>query len=332
MKDLNRYPLYMGTEVSCRILGIDPLDMIARAGLEELVLSNGFGRATAGQYFDAWNAIDELCDRPDLVTYLGTNIARGPVIPPFFALLCAPNLEIGLSRLTHYKSLLGPTFLQAFRKDDLLWLEFESADPSLEVPPSLGAVHLVYFVEATRLATATSVSPVLARLNGSEPRLYEIADHLGVVPELGANCSLAYKVKDAQRTFISQNPRLWEDFEKDLNHDLELLRRSGSLTSQVRAALINLFPSGRCSADDISTSMSISRSTLQRRLRKENTSFQSILDETRKELAIRYLTKSSLPNSEIAALLAYRDTNSFSRAFRRWINLSPGDFRAQSSL
>ncbi|MGK8236159.1 helix-turn-helix domain-containing protein [Roseovarius sp. MS2] len=71
----------------------------------------------------------------------------------------------------------------------------------------------------------------------------------------------------------------------------------------------------------------ISRSTLQRRLREEGTSYQAVLDVMRRDMAIRYLTKTTLRADEIASVLAYRDANSFSRSFRRWTGLSPLAFR-----
>ncbi|MFJ5776202.1 helix-turn-helix domain-containing protein [Streptomyces sp. NPDC093094] len=39
--------------------------------------------------------------------------------------------------------------------------------------------------------------------------------------------------------------------------------------------------------------------------------------------ARRYLADRSLPTSQVAYLLAYDDTNSFYRAFRRWTGLTP---------
>ena len=57
------------------------------------------------------------------------------------------------------------------------------------------------------------------------------------------------------------------------------------------------------------------------------TTFQKILDKTRKDLALRYLTKSTLAIEEISHLLAYSDPNSFFRSFRRWTGSSPSDLR-----
>lgn len=319
----------MGTEVCCRILGIDPSVMLRAARLEDLVQPNGEVRVTATQYFDAWNTLENLTDHPNYITHLGITIARGPVIPTFFAFSCAPNLETGLKRLSLYKSLLGPTQMRVFREEELLRVEYHSADAALEVPPSLGALHLVYFVEAARLASAHHMIPVSATLGASKQLRHEIAGHLGVMPERGEFSALAYSMIDAQRPLISENARLWKDFEEDLKQQLQQQKNSSSVASQVGSTLRELLPMGRSSAEDVCYSLAMSRSTLQRTLRGEGTSFQRVLDDTRNELAIRYLTKSSLDLNEIALLLGYRDPNSFSRAFRRWTGRAPGDLRGK---
>ncbi|MEM8500529.1 MAG: helix-turn-helix domain-containing protein [Pseudomonadota bacterium] len=330
MSDEKKYSLWMGTEVCCRILGIDPVEMLRSADLEDLRQPNGEVRVTAAQYFDAWNALERLTDHPCHITFLGVTIARGPVIPTFFALTCAPNLETGLRRLSLYKSLLGPTQLRVFREHDLFWIEFHSADAALDVPSGLGALNLVYLVEAVRLATADHIIPASASLRGTKHERHDIAGHLGVMPEDGDFNAVAYTMADARRSFVSENPRLWSDFEADLHEQIEHQRTWSSVAAQVRATLIELFNMGRFGAEDVCYSLGMSRSTLQRSLRNEKTSFQVVLDKTRQELAIRYLTKSSLHINEIALLLAYRDPNSFSRAFRRWTGRAPYELRNET--
>src|SRR6056297_2322250 len=86
-------------------------------------------------------------------------------------------------------------------------------------------------------------------------------------------------------------------------------------------------PAGRTGAEDVARALGISRSTLQRRLREDGTSYQDVLDATRRDMAIRYLTKTTLRADEIANILAYRDANSFSRSFRRWTGQAPVAFR-----
>ena len=70
----------------------------------------------------------------------------------------------------------------------------------------------------------------------------------------------------------------------------------------------------------------LSRSTLLRRVGEEGTG-QSLLNETRRELAIRYLIKCDLNNQQIAHLVGQRDPNAFQRAFRTWTGMTPRELR-----
>ena len=70
-----------------------------------------------------------------------------------------------------------------------------------------------------------------------------------------------------------------------------------------------------------------SERTLHRRLAAEGTSFQRLLDDTRRELAQHYLGQRNLSLADIAYLLGFSDQSSFFRAARRWFGSSPRDYR-----
>lgn len=331
MDNSQTYSLFMATDVACRILGVDPVLMLETAGLGALPYGRTEVRGTAQQYFDCWNTMEVLSPRPDYVPHLGIAIARGPVIPVFFTLSCAPDMETGMMRLAQFKSLLGPTVMRVFRDGPLLRLEFESVDIHAPMPPSLGALQLVTAVENIRGATAHPVCAVAAGFDGSEEDRRMIAGHLGVMPERSAAAYIAFSPEDAKRRFISENSALWADIEADLKLQLAAQNDQWPVADRVRGALVDLMPSGRTGAEDVALALGISRSTLQRRLREEGTSYQAVLDDTRRDMAIRYLTKTTLRADAIASVLAYRDANSFSRSFRRWTGLSPLAFRQQAT-
>jgi AraC-like DNA-binding protein len=67
--------------------------------------------------------------------------------------------------------------------------------------------------------------------------------------------------------------------------------------------------------------------TFIRKLKVEETSYQSLLDEVRKELVVWYLSNGSMTIEQIADQLGYADTSNFSRVFRRWFNQTPSEFR-----
>ena len=327
MERSETYSLFMATDVVCRILGIDPHVMLETAGLSQLARGRSELRVTAAQYFDTWNTMEVLSPRGDYVPYLGVAISRGPVIPVFFTLSCAPNLETGLMRLAQFKSLLGPIRMRVFWEDGLLRLEYDSADDRSTLPPTLGALQLVCTLENVRSATAHLVRPLWAGFNGSEAERRQIAGEMGLMPERSSVTFMAFSPEDAKRPFISENPDFWADIEADLNLQLAAQNDHLPVASRVQGALVDLMPLGRIGAEDVADILKLSRSTLQRRLRDEGTTYQELLDRTRRDMAIRYLTKTILRADEIANVLAYRDANSFSRSFRRWTGLSPIAFR-----
>ena len=77
--------------------------------------------------------------------------------------------------------------------------------------------------------------------------------------------------------------------------------------------------------------MAISSRTLRRKLDTENTSFRAVVEEERKQMAFQLLTDSDMKIDELAAHLGYTDTSSFTRAFRRWSDCSPRDYRQSAN-
>lgn len=79
--------------------------------------------------------------------------------------------------------------------------------------------------------------------------------------------------------------------------------------------------------ENIAATLNMSKRSLQRKLKTENTSFQSILDQIRKELALDYLQNSQIPTKEISFLLGYNEVSAFGRALKKWTNKTPSSYR-----
>jgi len=71
----------------------------------------------------------------------------------------------------------------------------------------------------------------------------------------------------------------------------------------------------------------MSESTMRRKLRAEESTFQGVLDRVRTQLAYEYLGSTRLPVAEIARLLGFDDVTNFRRSFRRWSGLTPSAYR-----
>ena len=101
------------------------------------------------------------------------------------------------------------------------------------------------------------------------------------------------------------------------------------VTHQARQVICRLLPQGEPRRETVAQSLQLSERTLQRRLDEEGTSFQQLLDDTRRTLAEQYLARADLALLEVAYLLGFADPSNFFRAFKRWFAMTPGEYRAQ---
>ncbi len=127
-------------------------------------------------------------------------------------------------------------------------------------------------------------------------------------------------------TFPLSNPIAREIAERKCQQKLKELEHLDDLVSKVKTLLIAT-PCYFQNLDELAQQLHMSTRTLRRKLSDLDTSYQTILDELRKELAINYLQNSSLSIVEIAHMLQFSDSSNFSSAFRKWTNKPPSDFR-----
>jgi len=100
------------------------------------------------------------------------------------------------------------------------------------------------------------------------------------------------------------------------------------IVTWVRGLIIKNLSSGTLSKTSIASQLHMSPRNLQFKLAAQGTSYQEILDTTRKELALAYIEQRRLAITEIAYLLGFTDSANFTRAFRRWTGKSPSEFRS----
>jgi AraC-like DNA-binding protein len=72
--------------------------------------------------------------------------------------------------------------------------------------------------------------------------------------------------------------------------------------------------------------LGLSTRTLRRRLEQENTSYQDLLDQFRRDLALEYLRSGHMAPKEIAYVLGFSSPSTFRRAFKTWTNETVGEF------
>jgi AraC-like DNA-binding protein len=101
------------------------------------------------------------------------------------------------------------------------------------------------------------------------------------------------------------------------------------ISSRVQQALLEALPDGTPSKPTVARRLGMSARNLQRHLASEGTSFSALLNEARITLARNYVDEGRLSVTEIAFVLGFADTSTFSRAFKRWTGVAPRQYAAR---
>jgi len=96
---------------------------------------------------------------------------------------------------------------------------------------------------------------------------------------------------------------------------------------KTRGAIIDSITKGQLSKSDVANRLNMSVRSLSRKLQEIDIMFSQLVDDIRQEKAINLIKQSNICLGEIAFQLGFMDTNSFSRAFRRWTGMAPGHYR-----
>jgi AraC-like DNA-binding protein len=110
------------------------------------------------------------------------------------------------------------------------------------------------------------------------------------------------------------------------NAQIEEFQLRTGVAGEVRQLLMkNLMQPTRF--QDVAHMLNMSTRTLRRRLRDENSSFRLLVDQLRRDMAIRYLRDTDLTVEDIAETLGFSDAANFRQAFRRWTKAPPQAYR-----
>jgi len=112
-----------------------------------------------------------------------------------------------------------------------------------------------------------------------------------------------------------------------LDADLMDLQDEGPLVTQVKDAIAQSLSEGAPKMADVARKLGFSVRSFHRRLSDHGVSFQTLTEETRRELAEGLLRNHAYSLAEVAFLTGFSEQSSFTRAFKRWVGLTPATYR-----
>lgn len=185
---------------------------------------------------------------------------------------------------------------------------------------------LVGTVHQLRLLTGQGIIPDAVRMLHAEPPSgsSEHARLFGVAPRFSADeHAIDIRTSDLDIPLRSANPALLAAFDEHASAALAALDSRASLVGRVNQELVTRMKGEAPTITIVASALAMSARNLQRGLAAEGTTFQALLDDARRELAVRHLSAPNATVAKVAWLVGFSEPSAFHRAFRRWTGHSP---------
>jgi AraC-like DNA-binding protein len=107
------------------------------------------------------------------------------------------------------------------------------------------------------------------------------------------------------------------------------MESSSELTGRLQRIFVE--SSGRFpTIETVCLRLGMSSRTLRRKLMAQGSSYANLLNETRAQLAKKYLRETAMTVDEVAHRIGYSDASNFRHAFHRWTGVTPARYRRGS--
>ncbi len=289
---------------------------------------------TTQQWFRLWQAIEVVSDDAMIGIRLATALDGSAMPLAFHAAYHARDLRDALNRVARFKSLCAPEVVSIIEDRGHATIAVSWPHASGEaVPASLVDASMASIMELGRRGTSSPVAAVKVELARTAKSSALLKGYYGCSIKFGVTDDrLILRSADLDRSFGSYNQDLLNVLTPELERRLGQQSHANSVRGQVEWVLRRRLTAGRPDIRSIASELAMSERSLQRRLADEGSTFQALLGEIRRELALEYLADSSVEIMEVAYLLGYEDQNSFFRAFRQWEDTTPTTWRTTQGL
>ena len=308
-------------------------DVLARAvGITPEQLRDPDGRVLIQQVQALWREVVAATGDPMIALKLGEIVNPVAIGVLAYVMMHCPTLGRAFEKLCQYQDIVcegivttgrrspsGDEFVLSLRvtSPDIIYLEY-TLDSELSI-----------YLSAMRALTG---QPVAAKeIRFAYPRPADTREHERVFApaKLVFGAPETIMVLDAALLdipILNASPSMSLLFEKHANDILHKLK-APSLSSRVKSEIVTIMKGEEPTLSTVADRLAMGVRTLQLHLKEAGTSYQQLLDEARKELAVRHLREPNLSTTDIAYLLGFAEPSVFFRSFKKWTGQTPGAYR-----
>jgi AraC-like DNA-binding protein len=308
--------------------GHNPAALYRDVGIEPDILNKPGARIPSPLVNRLWARATEIIDDPCFGL-----MAHKYWHPSYFhalgyAWLASHTLRDALNRFVRYLRIVSEKiFLELEENSDGLTLILSYKILGMRVPAQID-MGMAMSIHICRLNFGEDLKPVAVSFMHDEPPCAEEYFSLFRAPvKFSADRdSITFSFPDVNRYLMGANPQLARLNDQVMIEYLAKLDKD-DIVNRVIAVIVDMLPSGGVADEKVAETLSMSVRSLQRRLKEVGTTFRTILDAVRKDLASTYVRDPDIELAEVAFLLGFSDQSAFSRAFKRWTGNPPSEVR-----
>jgi AraC-like DNA-binding protein len=311
--------------------GLDVQELFSGVGLDMAELDNPHMRCPTEKVNRLWDlAVQSSCN-----AMIGIAEPRSSLLANFgvvgYAMMSCPNLLASVECLVRYLRVVSEAATLVLQQDgDRYSVELTLFGGNNIVPRQRCEFDLLTLLSFLRWLAGRRFAPLLVEFSYPTPRDRQLFDDAFECPVRfnGAANRLVLSADDLMLPLPTHNPVL-EKFLAQLA-DQCLTRLDNKKISRMAGELIaDKLLGWEPRREEIARLLFLGDRTLRRRLEEEGTSFQKVLDDTRRELAQQYFAQQRYSVGEIAYMLGFADQGTLFRACRRWFDVSPKQYQAR---
>ncbi len=316
--------------------GIDIEELCFKVGLDPIVLTTPDQRILASVHYAVWREVAKQMGDENLGLHFGEAFNVGSYGIVGYILLNCQTLADVFEKYCRYTYLFcqgvpsrlsiseGKAFLECSFSP-----EFTFQHDHLEESRYDAECTFVSTLAAVKSLTGKELCPSMVSFRHASP--VDISEYQRIFQtDLQFSMPfnrLVFNAAYLDWPVLSSNANLLSFFEQQADAMLGTLNGSDRYTSKVAYLIAEHLQGELPKIDAIASELAISIRQLQRELQAEGTSFQQLLDKTRKELALRHLEDPKFSIHDIAFLLGFSEPSAFNRAFKRWTGKPPRCYR-----
>lgn len=293
--------------------GVDPEPLFEQAGLSSVPPESPELRYPVEKIRHLWSLSRELTGDDEIGLKVGWYAKPRHFYAFGYSWMASSTLRDAMQRLSRYYQLLSTSF-----------------PDKTQMPPGEGIdCGLTAVLALCDLVAEKKIRPISVELTAAAKlpiEAYRTA--LGAPVTMNAKVRKFFFEKDLlDEPLPHAAPEIAKATDKIAEQYIDTLDPN-KVASQVTRLLIDLLPSGEADQELVSSRLNRSTSTLQRQLQSEGLSYRQVLEKAQRGLAETYLREHKHSIAQIAFLLGFSDQSNFSRAFKRWTSMTPGQFQA----